>query len=184
MSHIANKKKYFIFILLWKAVKMIYILFIFVLLYYDSYFFWPTFFDRFLNWFIKKWSKSSKLYLSFSLPFLPWNFHITMILWETFKKRYFMSLQISAHKCYWFLNSNDKIVLCCVPSYDFYNLLLNSTYQTLHFAWLGNLFNVHISNFKLLLLRYFFEQFYSVGRRGRRRRAQGKISQFLYHLTL
>ena len=72
----------------------------------------------------------------------------------------------------------------CVPIHDFYNLLHNSTYQTLHFAWLGNLFNVHISNFKLLLLRYFFEQFYSVGRRGRRRWAQGKVSQFLYHLTL
>ena len=42
-------------------------------------------FDRFLNWFIKKWNKSSKLYLSFSLPFLPWNFHIEMILLKSFQ---------------------------------------------------------------------------------------------------
>ena len=51
-------------------------------------------FDRFLNWFIKKWNKSSKLYLSFSLPFLPWNFHITMILWQLSNKNNFIIANI------------------------------------------------------------------------------------------
>ena len=51
-------------------------------------------FDRFLNWFIKKWNKSSKLYLSFSLPFLPWNFHIKMILWQLSNKNNFVIANI------------------------------------------------------------------------------------------
>ena len=113
MVSLANKKKYFILVM--ESSKNDLHTF-----YIRSILLWLIFllthlFDRFLNWFIKKWNKSSKLYLSFSLPFLPWNFHITMILWETFKKRYFMSLQISAHKCYWFLNSNISTF------YDFSN---------------------------------------------------------------
>ena len=55
-------------------------------------------FDRFLNWFIKKWNKSSKLYLSFFLPFLPWNFHIEMILLKSFQWKIFFDIEKTFYK--------------------------------------------------------------------------------------